>query len=145
MLFVNKKTAKGLTPSVSRQVFVGRSVPGPLAKAVSSTNRSRLAAELAALGAASSTAPAAGPGTAGRAALQGRSATSTASVAAPVARRLPAPSAKGVAFDPVALIGRELQLPLWPAVGLLALAMALAGVWRQSTRSEAGRIPPKGS
>jgi hypothetical protein len=33
MLFVNKKTPKGLTPSVSRQVFVGREAPATQAAA----------------------------------------------------------------------------------------------------------------
>jgi hypothetical protein len=46
-LFVNKRTAKGLTPSVSRQVFVGAEVPEALRSRIERDNRGRVASELA--------------------------------------------------------------------------------------------------
>jgi hypothetical protein len=45
-LFVNKRTAKGLTPSVSRQVYVGAPVPPALRDDIARNNAAALRAEL---------------------------------------------------------------------------------------------------
>jgi hypothetical protein len=45
-LFVNKRTAKGLTPSVSRQVYVGAPVPPALRDDIARNNANALRAEL---------------------------------------------------------------------------------------------------
>ncbi|HEU0133153.1 MAG TPA: galactose oxidase-like domain-containing protein [Mycobacteriales bacterium] len=51
-LFVNKRTPKGLTPSVSRQVFVGAPVPAALAGTIEANNAAAVRAELGAAKAA---------------------------------------------------------------------------------------------
>jgi hypothetical protein len=53
LLFVNKKTDAGLTPSVSRQVFVGAPVPASLAATMAENAARQTSAELAARSAAS--------------------------------------------------------------------------------------------
>ena len=45
-LFVNKRTAKGVTPSVGRQVFVGRDVPSRLRPTIEANNAEMLRREL---------------------------------------------------------------------------------------------------
>ena len=45
-LFVNKRTAKGVTPSVGRQVFVGREVPSRLRPVIEANNAAMLRREL---------------------------------------------------------------------------------------------------
>lgn len=52
MLFVNGKSTKGLVPSVSRQVFVGTSVPASLRPALARNAKAQKAAELGTTGTA---------------------------------------------------------------------------------------------
>ena len=61
LLFANKKTPKGLTPSVSRQVFVGAPVPASLAGDIAANAQQQTRAELAARVAAAAQEPAAAP------------------------------------------------------------------------------------
>ncbi len=131
MLFANKKTAKGLTPSVSRQVFVGTAVPAALAKQVSATNRTRLATELKALPATQAVAPAQATAPVGDLSVADRARPAGA---APTATSLVAGSSPDL--TPVALVGRESQreLPVWPVLGMLAAATGWIGVRRLSRR-----------
>ncbi len=75
MLFVNKRTPKGLVPSVSRQVFVGAPAPPAMASDVRTLNEQRVAEELASQTAGST---AAGSTAAGSTAAGSTAAGSTA-------------------------------------------------------------------
>jgi hypothetical protein len=123
-LFVNKKTAKGLTPSVSRQVYVGAPVPDDLRDDIESNNNAALRSELAGR---SKSISAAGPGGAAGA----PAATAVRGAAAPVDRKRPgtAGSARAIATADVA--GRR---PAAGASALLALGTLVAYALRRRTR-----------
>jgi len=126
MLFVNKRTAKGLTPSVSRQVFVGRVVPKALAKAVTATNRGRFSAELRTVGVPTTKAAPT------KAAPTRASAAHRSSVAA-APTRISSP-----ATVPAALVGREPSRPGpgWPVLGIVLVATGWLGTRRFGRRTD---------
>ena len=121
-LFVNKAYAKGETPSVGRQVFVG-GVPAELADDVASNNRSAVQQELAARGAARSAAKA-DAGRSGASTAEGQDATDGAGDAAPVTAVAGAPAVRPVESVVVDAELRASSTPWTSPLPLAALALS---------------------
>ena len=120
MLFAHKRYAKGETPSVGRQVFVG-GVPADLADDIARNNAATVGQEMAARAAAAKAKPKKGNGKA-----KGRSDGKGGNGTAPVAAAAGAPAVRPAA--PVS-VSPELRASSAPLTSMLPVgALALAGL-----------------